>query len=660
MFEFLKRKKKKKSFEMQTVRMNDLLNFLGIDENSDRLQEVTYYTCLKVLSEGLSKLPLTLQRVSEDGGIIDMISSPLWQTAKVRPNPYMSPSTFWAVMENNRNHFGNGYAMILRDERSGSVTLWPMEPSCIRIEIEQGKDLSELRDITYVYTSPNNGQSFRLRSDEVLHVKTSTVFFGLVGLSVQDKLKMSLDGAAMSQEMLNKLYKNNFVPKAAVQFDTASMVNEDYESAYLRTLQNYADGKGEGGSSFIPLSPGTNIIPLNIKLTDGQFLELRKYTALQIAAAFGIKPNHLNDYERSSYANSETQQLAFYTDTMLYILKQYEEELNFKLLSQTQREQGYRFKFNIAAVLRGDTKSQLESLSMGVSNGVYTPNEARRNLDLPALPGGDRIYFNGSNIAVEDAGIQYREQEQSDNEKALIRLAESIEKAVKCGIINIAKYSDSQPRDDHGRWTDGGGDSGSGSSGGGSGEREEAPRRSDGGKYSVDWEKVQSKEYDVKISKISDDEKVCKSIKTRAKWALNNRDGKDTEELYAIDLATGKEIGQITNQNISRGVKRTSSFEKRLAKADSEGTKILLIHNHPTGMPPSPADINELLKLRNAVGITVGHDGSIYKYTKPTRMIDLRDWDVSMRHYNNFSEKTAQEKTMLLLSQKYGFTVEEL
>ena len=443
MFEFLKRKKKKKSYEMQTVRMNDLLNFLGIDENSDRLQEVTYYTCLKVLSEGLSKLPLALQRVSEDGGIIDMISSPLWQTAKVRPNPYMSPSTFWAVMENNRNHCGNGYAMILRDEKSGSVTLWPMEPSCIRIEIEQGKDLSELTDITYVYTSPNNGQSFRLRSDEVLHVKTSTVFFGLVGLSVQDKLKMSLDGASMSQEMLNKLYKNNFVPKAAVQFDTASMVNEEYESAYLKTLQNYADGKGEGGSSFIPLSPGTNIVPLNIKLTDGQFLELRKYTALQIAAAFGIKPNHLNDYERSSYANSETQQLAFYTDTMLYILKQYEEELNFKLLSQAQREQGYRFKFNIAAVLRGDTKSQLESLSMGVSNGVYTPNEARRNLDLPALPGGDRIYFNGSNIAVEDAGIQYREQEQSDNAKAFIKLAESIEKAVECGIIDLRKGGNS-------------------------------------------------------------------------------------------------------------------------------------------------------------------------------------------------------------------------
>ena len=146
---------------------------------------------------------------------------------------------------------------------------------------------------------------------------------------------------------------------------------------------------------------------LNIRLTDGQFLELRKYTALQIAAAFGIKPNHLNDYEKSSYANSETQQLAFYTDTMLYILKQYEEELNYKLLSEEQRAAGYRFKFNLAAVLRGDTKTQVESLSKGIASGLYTPDEARRNLDLPSKPGGDQLYFNGSDIPINLAGSQY-------------------------------------------------------------------------------------------------------------------------------------------------------------------------------------------------------------------------------------------------------------
>lgn len=56
--------------------------------------------------------------------------------------------------------------------------------------------------------------------------------------------------------------------------------------------------------------------PLNVTLADAQYAEIKKYTALQIAAAFGIKPNQLNDYDKSSYSNSESQQLAFLVDTI--------------------------------------------------------------------------------------------------------------------------------------------------------------------------------------------------------------------------------------------------------------------------------------------------------------------------------------------------------
>lgn len=73
------------------------------------------------------------------------------------------------------------------------------------------------------------------------------------------------------------------------------------------------------------------LTPLDIKLTDSQFFELKKYTALQIAAAFGVKPNQINDYSKSSYANSELQQLSFYVDTELFVIKQYEEEINYKM-----------------------------------------------------------------------------------------------------------------------------------------------------------------------------------------------------------------------------------------------------------------------------------------------------------------------------------------
>jgi HK97 family phage portal protein len=150
------------------------------------------------------------------------------------------------------------------------------------------------------------------------------------------------------------------------------------------------------------------LVPLDIKLTDSQFFELKKYTALQIAAAFGIKPNQINDYEKSSYASAEAQNLAFYVDTLLYILKQYEEEITYKILSNELIQQGYFFKFNVNVILRADIKTQMEALSKGVNNGIYTANEARSYLDLPAEEGGDVLMVNGNYIPITMIGQQYQ------------------------------------------------------------------------------------------------------------------------------------------------------------------------------------------------------------------------------------------------------------
>ena len=99
--------------------------------------------------------------------------------------------------------------------------------------------------------------------------------------------------------------------------------------------------------------------------------------------------------------------MAFLVDTLLFILKQYEEELNYKLLSEKEIRAGYYFKFNTGVLLRADLKSQVESLTQGISNFLYTPNEARAFLDLEAQPGGDVLIGNGSTIAINQIGSQY-------------------------------------------------------------------------------------------------------------------------------------------------------------------------------------------------------------------------------------------------------------
>ena len=111
---------------------------------------------------------------------------------------------------------------------------------------------------------------------------------------------------------------------------------------------------------------------------------------------------------------------------MLYIIKQYEEEISYKLLSDEEEKEGYHFKFNVAVILRAEQKTQVETLSKGVSNFIYTPNEARSYLDLEAKEGGDRLLGNGASIPVEYTGAQYINMEGKEE-----KLYSWIQKTIK-------------------------------------------------------------------------------------------------------------------------------------------------------------------------------------------------------------------------------------
>ena len=189
---------------------------------------------------------------------------------------------------------------------------------------------------------------------------------------------------------------------------------------------------------------------------------------------------------------------------------------------------------------------------------------------------------------------------------------------------------------------------------------EEQSLRTKDGDYSVNWRIVKTKEYTERFNAISDNKKANELAAQRSRNALVNRDGKNTEELYAISLTTGKDISKITNQNHPFGVSRTEKFNNDIIRAEEKGEKVLFIHNHPRGLPPSEADVNELLNHKNAIGITVGHNGSIYIYTKPKKMIEESDKRVAMRKIKIYNGKIDEEEFMEVLSNIVGFEIIKL
>jgi HK97 family phage portal protein len=399
--------------DRQTVELNNLYKFLGIDPNTDEnvLSEATYFACQKILSEAIGKLPLKLLRYNDKNGVVTMRKHPLYRVLHERPNPYMTATSFWSTVEFNRNHWGNAYVWI--QGAGENLRLWILPSENVEVWYDDAKALSDQVDIYYLYSV--GGKVYKFGSEEILHFKSSNSPNGITGISVKEQLRSTIGGSIKSQKMLNRMYQSGFTAKAALQY-TGSLSDENVK-AFVKGIESYARGdfSDEGIESIIPIPIGSTITPLNVKLGDNQFIEVKYYTSAQIAAAFGIKPYQYNDLSKSSYASAEAQQLSFYVDTLLYIVKQYEEELNYKLLTPEELSQGYHFKFNVAVILRADLATQINTLSVGVSNFIYTPNEARAMLDLEAKDGGDRLLGNGASIPVELTGTQYMTEQTEED-----------------------------------------------------------------------------------------------------------------------------------------------------------------------------------------------------------------------------------------------------
>jgi HK97 family phage portal protein len=380
-----------------------LLKQLGISNvDSDVKSEVTYFTCIKVLGETLGKLPLKMYQ-DTDNGIVKAKNNDIYNLLRLRPNPYMSPTTFWTTIENNRNHYGNAYVWC--NYRGTKLKdLWILPSDQVSLVCDNEGYFGKENKIYYIYKDTRNNKEYTINGDNILHFKTSHSFDGITGMPVKDILASSVRGGLESQKFMNNLYENGMTAKAVLQY-TGDLDNTA-KRKYMKNIEDFANGSANAGK-IIPMPYGTELKPLDLKLTDTQFFDLKKFNALQIAGAFGIKPTFINDYDKSSYSNSEAEQLSFLVNTLQFILKQYEEEISFKLLTNKQIKEGYYFKFNEGAVLRTDMKTQADVMTTYINNGVYTSNEVRLMLDMTTIDGADVLMCNGNYIPVQQVGKQY-------------------------------------------------------------------------------------------------------------------------------------------------------------------------------------------------------------------------------------------------------------
>ena len=354
------------------------------------ISEITYFTVLRILSEALGKLPVHIK--DRDNNIVKNGTERL---LNIRPNDTMTPSQLFSYTEYCRNHYGNAYIYCNWSPTTGELkSITALDPRQVRIWID---DVSGdiLQRYYYSYTT-NTGNSYIIPAEDIVHLRSWHVDdqTRILGIPVRDTLREYMAAAISGQETQNNFYKSGMISGV---LNYVGDLNDEKKELLLESIRKIGVK-----NKIIPLPRDWELKTLNLSLADAQYLETRRFTSQQIAAAFGVPPNMLNDYSKGSYANATAQQLAFLTDTLMYICKQYEDELTYKLLTDKEVEDGLRVDIDTEAVLQSTPEALANILVKYVGGSIYTINEARAKAGLPPKEGGDRLMAMPGATTVEE------------------------------------------------------------------------------------------------------------------------------------------------------------------------------------------------------------------------------------------------------------------
>ena len=159
-----------------------------------------------------------------------------------------------------------------------------------------------------------------------------------------------------------------------------------------RWITMFRESWGAGGSKAgsIPLmEDGMEIKPFQTSFKEQQWAESIKLSREAVAAAYGINPSLVWHSDTQTYASSKDNARALYAECLGPILQMLQQRINNFLLPMVGAEPGTYVEFDLTEKLKGSFEERASILQSSVGGPWLTRNEARRDNNLPPVPGGD-------------------------------------------------------------------------------------------------------------------------------------------------------------------------------------------------------------------------------------------------------------------------------
>jgi len=367
-------------------------------QNSDVEKIATAMTCIKVLGDTISRLPINVYQATDSGNQIDK-EDYRQDLLHYTPDGMITSNQFFGALEYQRNLRGNSFARIYRDKLTGNVNSLEFIPS----NMVSGYKKVRGQLFYIIYEKKANSKDTKeviVNAQDMLHFKmiTKNSIWGINPIEVQ---RMNLSTLWKAKNTVDSFYENNaFSPKVL----KSQIPDAQFQKQFAESMKDFKSsnvGPANAGN-IIKLPPFTEIQELSLDPVDAKFIESTKFDTTQIAAFYGVPPDMVGVYEYSKYNNVEQAQLNFKVNTISAIARMYRQELEFKMLTTQERKTGKSIEFVTQALIETDIVTRSSYFKAMQDMGVMTSNQIALLEGLPTYPEGDKHYMSTQTTAVED------------------------------------------------------------------------------------------------------------------------------------------------------------------------------------------------------------------------------------------------------------------
>lgn len=376
------------------------------------LQLPVVFACVNRIANPIAGVPLGIFRKGEKGEAIAVDDHPMSRTLGLRPNPFMAGRTFRKSVQGHALLWGNGYAEIERNGRGQAVGLWPLMPDVTKPR--------RIRD-RLLYDTTISGRHYELPQDDVVHLMDLSQD-GFLGLS-QIGLARQAVGMGLAMEEFGAKFFANDAKSGGFLMHPGRLSTNAQSNLAGRRKPDGKDGTGpdrrsdagaqlevqgglENAHRVKVLEEGVKYISTTIPPEDAQFLGSREFQIAEIARIYDVPLVLLQSHEKSTSWGSGIEQLmiGFVRQTIQPWIGAWEQELNWKLFTADEIDQGYYVKFNLNALLRGDMAARAAFYKEMFQMAGLTPNQIAALEDIDGFgPDGDTRFVSTNVQSIERA-----------------------------------------------------------------------------------------------------------------------------------------------------------------------------------------------------------------------------------------------------------------